>query len=155
MTCKCNNNPDLLIKVLRSNAIIPKYQSAGASGFDLVIPQTYMIHPGQTVLIKLGWAVEVPEGYEMQVRPRSGISLNTEIVLKNSPGTIDSDYRGEVAIIACNRGQSSLTVFAGERLAQAVIAPIKRCNIKVVAELTTTDRGAGGFGSTWLRTIET
>jgi dUTP pyrophosphatase len=148
MTCNCKTPVDLKIKKLHVDAILPAYGTEGAAGFDLAIMDDVVIHHQETVLIRLGWACAVPPGYEMQVRPRSGLSLNTGLVLKNSPGTIDCDYRGEVGIIAYNSDYKPLRFKRGDRLAQAVIAPVQACNIIKTDDLDETERGEGGFGST-------
>lgn len=145
------------IKKLHPDATIPKYATGGAAGFDLVAIEDVTIFPGRTALIKTGLAVEIEEGYEMQIRPRSGTSLKTSLRIANSPGTIDSDYRGEVGIIATNIATESYSVISvappiiikkGDRIAQGVIAPVIRADFVLVEELSDTNRGEGGFGST-------
>jgi dUTP pyrophosphatase len=132
---------------LHPDAIIPKYATAGASGFDLVAIEDVVMDEGDTKLVKTGLALEVPQGYELQVRPRSGLSLKTGLRVTNSPGTVDSDYRGEVCIII----QATKGVYhikKGDRIAQGVIAPVIQAEFEVVDSLDDTSRGAGGFGST-------
>ncbi len=147
MSCKCTQKI-LKIKRLSERAILPKYMSESAAGFDLAIPEDIKLRGKEKILVKLGFAVAIPAGCEMQVRPRSGISLNTDLSLSNSPGTIDADYRGEVGLILENKSFEGIWFRRGERLAQAVIAPVIRCDIEEVEELDDTARGAGGFGST-------
>jgi len=107
-----------------------------------------VIQPGERVLVPSGFAIELPEGYEAQVRPRSGLALRHGITLPNSPGTIDSDYRGEIKVIVMNLGESAYTVKRGERIAQLVVAPVSRVVWTEVDELASTRRGEGGFGHT-------
>lgn len=137
-------NPTLKIKQLH-RAATPSYQSAGASGIDLHAAKSTYIHPGQRLVIPSGIALEIPEGYEGQVRPRSGRSLKSMDVIL---GTIDFDYRGEVGVILVNNSMYTQLINEGERLAQLVIAPVARCEIEMVEELSDTERGAKGFGST-------
>lgn len=155
MTCSCRrstpgaNEVLLKIKKLHHDAVIPAYQSEGAAGFDLHAVENVEAPSGKTVLVKTGLAVEVPPGYELQIRPRSGVSLKTGIMVKNSPGTIDSDYRGEVCIIIYNNGEwFGHYINKGDRIAQAVLKRVERAVIQEVEELSTTVRGTGGLGST-------
>ena len=129
---------------------LPGYATPGAAGMDLLaaVSAPMVIAPGQRVLVPTGLAIALPPGYELQVRPRSGLALKNGIVLPNSPGTIDEDYRGEVQVIVMNAGQEPFTVERGMRIAQAVLAPVVRAGWVEVAELDATGRGAGGFGST-------
>lgn len=143
------------IKRLHPDAVIPKYATPGAAGFDLVAIETVTIRPGETLLVKTGIAVEIPQGYELQVRPRSGTSLKTPLRVANAPGTVDSDYRGEVCVIMTNTHYDCInTEFGqfhfhkGERIAQGVICPVIQANFEEVTELSDTSRGTGGFGST-------
>jgi dUTP pyrophosphatase len=106
------------------------------------------IAPGQRLGVPTGWAMELPPGYEAQVRPRSGLSLRHGITVVNAPGTIDSDYRGEIVVLLVNLGQEEYTVAPGDRVAQMVLAPVVRAAVEEVAELSETARGAGGFGHT-------
>jgi dUTP pyrophosphatase len=122
----------------------------GAAGMDLASaadgPMT--LAPGQRLGVPTGWTMELPAGYEAQVRPRSGLSLRHGITVVNAPGTIDSDYRGEIVVLLVNLGQEPYTIVPGDRVAQMVIAPVVRATIEEVAELSQTARGAGGFGHT-------
>lgn len=139
----------LKFKRLHHNAILPKYQTSGASGFDLHSLDNVEIPSGKTVLVSTGWSVEVPEGYELQIRPRSGLSLKTGLMVKNSPGTIDSDYRGEIGVILYNTGERfGHYINYGDRIAQAVLVPIIQAEIEEVSNLEETERSSDGFGST-------
>lgn len=138
----------LKIKKLDSNATIPEYQSKGASGFDLCSLGEVSIPQGKFALIATGLAFSIKEGYEIQVRPRSGLALKHGITVLNTPGTIDSDYRGEVKVILINLGNEDFVIKKGERIAQAVLCKIKQAKIKEVDFLDETKRGSNGFGST-------
>jgi len=138
-------------KKLRPGAIIPKYATAGASGFDLAAAEEVLLFNGTTKAIPTGLAVDIPQGFEMQIRPRSGLSLKTSLRMPNSPGTIDSDYRGEIGVILENTGSQPLTIDRGMRIAQGVIVPVGRAEIEEVDELGETARGDGGYGSTGFR----
>lgn len=136
------------VKKLNKDAIMPSYGSAGASGFDLSSTELIFIGPGEYKLVPTGLAFEIPKGYELQIRPRSGLALNEGITVLNSPGTIDSDYRGEVGILLINNGKGTLAILPGERIAQGVISKAPQYELVEVMELSETIRGAGGFGST-------
>jgi dUTP pyrophosphatase len=129
---------------------LPAYASAGAAGMDLLaaVAEPVTIPPGGRALIPTGLALALPPGHELQIRPRSGLALHHGIVLPNSPGTIDEDYRGELQVIMLNAGDAPFTVERGMRIAQAVLAPVLRAQWDEVANLDATDRGHGGFGST-------
>ena len=129
---------------------LPSYHTSGSSGMDLcaAIPDTLILEAGQTVLVPAGFRIEVPPGYEAQVRPRSGLALKHSLTLLNSPGTIDSDYRGPVQIILHNAGKQPFTIRRGDRIAQLVIAPVCRATLRLVDSLEQTERGPGGFGHT-------
>lgn len=139
----------LKVKRLHPDAIIPKYAKTGDSGFDLVAIEDTVIAPTQTRLIKTGIAIEIPEGFEMQIRPRSGTSLNTQLRVANAPGTVDSGFRGECCIILQNTniGGTIAIVKKGDRIAQGVICPVIHATIEEVEDLTETERGSSGFGS--------
>lgn len=144
----------LRIQRLHPDAAIPKYQSPGASGLDLAacLPAgAIVIAPRQIVKIPTGLAMGIPLGHEGQVRARSGLSSKHGITPVNSPGTIDSDYRGEIIVPLINHGSEAFTITHGLRIAQLVIAPIAAFPIEEVGELDTTERGRGGFGSTGAR----
>ncbi len=131
---------------------LPAYQSAQAAGADikacLGIGESMVIRPGERVLLPTGLAMEIPEGYEIQVRPRSGLSFKTGLMVVNSPGTIDADYRGEVKIILGNLGTKDEVIAHGDRVAQLVLAPVTQASFETAQQLGETERGAGGFGST-------
>jgi dUTP pyrophosphatase len=151
-------NVKVKIKKLHPDVLIPTYATAGASGFDLVAIEEVELQPGETKLVKTGLSIEIPVGFELQIRPRSGLSLKTSLRVANSPGTVDSDYRGEICIIMTNasgyksKGNTLEYVISkvkkGDRIAQGVICPVVQVELEVVEELDDTDRGAGGFGST-------
>lgn len=129
---------------------LPSYATEGAAGMDLLaaVMSSMTIPPGGRMLVPTGLRIAIPAGYELQVRPRSGLALKNGIVLPNSPGTIDEDYRGELGVIVMNCGDAPFTIERGMRIAQAVIAPVVRAAWREVAELPETARGHGGFGST-------
>jgi len=131
---------------------LPTYQSDAASGMDLhaALSEAATIAPGTVALIPTGLKIAVPAGYEAQVRPRSGLALKHAITVANSPGTIDADYRGEVAVILLNAGEQPFTVQRGDRIAQLVIAPVVRACLRQVDRLPDTTRAGGGFGHTGL-----
>jgi dUTP pyrophosphatase len=126
----------------------PSYASAGAAGLDVVAAETVTLVPGARHAVATGFAIAIPEGYEVQVRPRSGLALKYGITCLNTPGTIDSDYRGEIRVILANLGQEPFDVVRGERIAQLVPAPVLRARFAQVEALGMTERGSGGFGST-------
>jgi dUTP pyrophosphatase len=127
---------------------LPAYATAHAAGLDVVAAEDLTLAPGARHAVATGFAIAIPEGYEVQVRPRSGLALKHGITCLNTPGTIDSDYRGEVRVILANLGQEPFAVRRGERIAQLVPAPVLGARFVEVAELGATGRGAGGFGST-------
>ena len=129
---------------------LPSYATAGAVGADLVaaVDGELRIEPGARALVPTGLRIAVPEGYEAQVRPRSGLALHHGIVLPNAPGTIDPDYRGELMVILHNSGSAPFSVRRGDRIAQLVLAPVERARFELVGALDETARGAGGFGHT-------
>jgi dUTP pyrophosphatase len=126
----------------------PSYATDGAAGLDIVAAEDLTLAPGQRHAVATGFAIAIPEGFEVQVRPRSGLALKHGITCLNTPGTIDHDYRGEVKIILANLGSESFEIRRGERIAQLVPAPVTRAKFAEVAELGATGRGGGGFGST-------
>ncbi|WP_308516571.1 dUTP diphosphatase [Sphingomonas flavescens] len=127
---------------------VPTYATDGAAGMDVVAAEDLTLAPGQRQAVATGFAVAIPPGYEVQVRPRSGLALKNGITCLNTPGTIDEDYRGEVKVILANLGDQPFEVRRGERIAQLVPAPVLKASFRDVSELSETDRGAGGFGST-------
>ena len=130
---------------------LPKYESQGAAGMDVrafVDSRSVTLKPLERVLVPTGLAMEIPKGYEMQIRPRSGLAIKHGITMVNAPGTIDSDYRGEVGIILINLSNNDFEIQHGERVAQMVLAPVTRCTWIETDNLEETRRGSGGFGST-------
>ncbi len=131
---------------------LPSYETAGAAGADVRanLPDgtSIILEPGRRALIPTGLRIEIPQGFEVQVRPRSGLALKHGITLPNTPGTIDSDYRGPLGVIVMNAGQEPFEIAHGERIAQLIVAPVVQAMFQDVEALTETDRGAGGFGST-------
>ncbi|MDZ4138126.1 MAG: dUTP diphosphatase [Erythrobacter sp.] len=127
---------------------LPAYATSGAAGMDVVSAEDVVIAPGARHAVATGLAVAIPQGFEIQVRPRSGLALKHGITVPNTPGTIDSDYRGELKVILINLGNEAFAVQRGDRVAQLVLAPVVQAAWDEVAELDATDRGAGGFGST-------
>ncbi|MEZ5680641.1 MAG: dUTP diphosphatase [Erythrobacter sp.] len=127
---------------------LPAYATSGAAGMDVLSAENITIKPGQRHAVATGFAVAIPDGFEIQVRPRSGLALKHGISVPNTPGTIDSDYRGEVKIIMINHGDEPFAIARGDRVAQLVLAPVTQAAWDLVEELDETERGAGGFGST-------
>lgn len=127
---------------------LPAYATAGAAGMDVVSAEDVTLAPGARHAVATGLALAIPEGYEIQVRPRSGLALKHGISVPNTPGTIDSDYRGELKVILINLGAEPFAIARGDRVAQLVLAPVVQAAWEEVAELDATERGAGGFGST-------
>lgn len=131
---------------------LPVYQTAGAAGMDLAAAiddaAVEILEPGERRLIPTGFAAAVPPGFEMQIRPRSGLALKHGVTVLNTPGTIDSDYRGEIQVMLVNLGREPFSIARGDRVAQAVIAPVIQASIVEVGDLDDTERGTGGFGST-------
>lgn len=141
--------PVVKVKRLSLNAVIPDYQSGGAAAMDLVAAndEPITVWPDATALIPTGLAIELPPGYEAQVRCRSGLALKKGVAVANSPGTIDEDYRGEIGVIIRNHGDTFI-VHKGDRIAQLLFARVAHAKLVVVEELSSTERGEGGFGST-------
>ena len=127
---------------------MPSYATGGAAGLDVVAAEDLVLAPGQRHAVGTGFAIAIPEGFELQVRPRSGLAFKHGITCLNTPGTIDHDYRGEVKVILANLGSEPFEVRRGERIAQLVPAPVLKAAFVEVAELGETGRGVGGFGST-------
>lgn len=139
------------VKCLASKgAIIPEYKTSGAAGADLcaLLESPLTIPAGKFAMVPTGLFFEIPEGYEIQVRPRSGLAAKNGVTVLNTPGTIDSDYRGEVKVILINLGEADFTINSGDRIAQMVIAPVTQAVFTVTDSLSATQRGEGGFGST-------
>lgn len=144
----------VLVKKLENfRGEMPVYETPFASGFDLKAQLTapVMLKPGERVLVPTGLAFEIPPGYEIQIRPRSGWATKKGITVVNTPGTIDADYRGEVKIALINLGNESLEIQDQDRVAQGVLCPVVQAQFQETLELSTTSRGAGGFGSTGFR----
>ena len=127
---------------------LPTYATDGAAGMDVVAAEAVTLKPGQRHAVATGLAVAIPDGYEIQVRPRSGLALKHGISVPNTPGTIDSDYRGELKVIMINHGTEDFPIARGDRIAQLVLAPVTQAQWDEVEELDDTARGSGGFGST-------
>ncbi len=145
------------IRVIREDGAdpsvpLPSYESAGAAGADVRanMPDgvSVTLQPGERALVPTGLRIEIPRGFEVQVRPRSGLALKHGITLPNTPGTIDSDYRGPLGVIVLNAGQQAFEITHGERIAQLIVAPVVQATFEAVETLSDTARGAGGFGST-------
>ena len=139
------------IAKIHPDAIVPHYVHPGDSGMDVYSIEEVIIPPGQTALVRTGLKIAVPEGYEAQMRPKSGLALKHAISLLNTPGTIDSGYRGEIRVILINHGQQPYHVEKQSKIAQLVICPVIRAEILEVTELDDTTRGAGSFGSTGVK----
>ena len=140
----------ILVKKFDKNVKLPTYKTSGSSGMDLMahIKNKKTINPGKTLIIPTGIAVTVPKSYEIQIRPRSGLAAKKGISILNTPGTVDSDYRGEIKIILINFSKKSFIVNSGDRIAQMILCPVAKCKIKEVKNLPRTVRGKEGFGST-------
>ena len=141
---------EILIKKFNKNIKLPVYKTSGSSGMALVayIKSKININPGKRAIIPTGIAVAIPKNYEIQIRPRSGLAANKGISVLNTPGTVDSDYRGEIKIILINLSKKSFVVKSGDRIAQMILCPVERGKLKEVKILPRTMRGKGGFGST-------
>ncbi len=142
----------IAVKVMKhaGDLPLPCYMTGGAAGMDLLaaVVETVIIPPGKIQVIPTGLAVAVPAGYELQVRPRSGLAAQNGISVLNSPGTVDSDYRGEIKVILINLGPEPFSIHRGDRIAQLVLSPVFRISWQSVPELPSTERGPGGFGHT-------
>jgi dUTP pyrophosphatase len=138
------------IKKLSTSVSIPKYETPGSSGMDISahIENDIIIYPGEKALVSTGFSLSIPIGYEVQIRPRSGLAAKKNITVLNTPGTIDADYRGEIKVILINLGKKKFIVENGDRIAQMVVCPIVQADLDEVKELSDTERGSGGFGST-------
>jgi len=142
------NRPTVKFKKLHDDAKIPEYQTEGSVGFDFYCIEDFEIHPTETVIIRTGLSCEIPKGYFLAIVPRSSTGVKTPLRLSNSLGVIDQDYRGEIGLIFTHYGISGLKVKVGDRLAQGLILPVKQARIEQIEELSVTERGEGGFGST-------
>lgn len=142
---------NVLIKCkIQDGVTLPKYKTSGSAGADICafIKEPIVLKKGQRFAVPTGLSFEIPVGYEVQIRPRSGLALNYGVTCLNTPGTIDCDYRGEIKVILINLGDEDFTINNGERIAQMVVAPVVQCDFEIVDELSSTLRGEGGFGST-------
>ena len=141
------------IKKLSSSVSIPKYETSGSSGMDVAahIENNIVIDPGEKALVSTGFSVAIPKGYEIQIRPRSGLAAKKNITVLNTPGTIDADYRGEIKVILINLGKEKFIIENKERIAQMVVCPVVQADLEEVKELSDTVRGSGGFGSTGIK----
>ena len=148
------SSPEISIRLKRlehgAGLPLPAYATAHAAGLDVVAAETLILAPGARHAVATGFAIAIPEGYEVQVRPRSGLALKYGVTCLNTPGTIDADYRGEVKVILANLGADPFEIKRGERIAQLVPAAVQRATFAEVGELDETARGVGGFGSTGL-----
>ena len=140
----------ILVKKFDKNIKLPSYKTSGSSGMDLVahIKNKITINPSKIAMVPTGITVAIPKKYEIQIRPRSGLAAKKGISVLNTPGTIDSDYRGEIKIILINLSKKSFVVKSGDRVAQMILCPVAKCELKEVKNLPKTTRGKGGFGST-------
>ena len=136
------------VRRIATDLPVPARASELAAGFDLMSDIDTWVRPGDRVLIPTGFAIDLPEGFEGQIRPRSGLALKYGITVLNAPGTIDADYRGEIQVLLINLGQKTHSIVRGDRIAQLVFSRVVPCGLEEVAELSETERGAGGFGST-------
>ena len=148
-----NDVPVAILRLPHGDGLpLPAYETDGAAGMDLraAVPedQPMVLEPGARALVPTGLCMAIPEGFEVQVRPRSGLALKHGVTVANAPGTVDSDYRGEVGVILVNLGAEAFAVEHGDRVAQLVVAPVVQAAFEVVEELDATERGSGGFGST-------
>ena len=140
----------ILVKTFEKKIILPSYKTTGSSGMDVIAhtKKKIIINPGKTAMVSTGIAVAIPKNYEIQIRPRSGLAAKKGISVLNTPGTIDSDYRGEIKIILINLGKKSFIIKSGDRIAQMILCPIAKGKLREVKTLPKTFRGKGGFGST-------
>ena len=140
----------LHIKRVRDEASLPRYMTPGSAGMDLAaaLSEALEIAPGGRALVPTGWVIEIPLGYEAQVRPRSGLAIKRGLTVLNAPGTIDSDYRGEVCVALVNLGDETVRIEPGMRVAQLIVAPVTQMSVREVEQVSDTTRGAGGFGHT-------
>ena len=140
----------MIVKIIKihEDAVIPNYQTSGSSGFDIHAVGEYTLIPKDRKIIKTGLKMAIPEGYELQIRSRSGLTFKQGLVVANSPGTVDADYRGEIGVILTNSSTHTIHVSNGDRVAQGVVCPILQVKFDVVDTLDETERGEGGWGST-------
>jgi dUTP pyrophosphatase len=145
-----SKNTEVKIKFLENNNLkkLPVYATDGSAGMDFYACGNYELLPGDVRLVRTGIALEIPNGYELQIRSRSGLALKNHVFVLNAPGTIDSDYRGEVGVIICNLGPYAYRINEGDRIAQGVLCEYEKADLKLVEDISTTERSVGGFGST-------
>ena len=138
------------IKKLSNEVLIPKYETPGSSGMDIAahIDKDITINPNDRALVPTGFSISIPQGYEVQIRPRSGLAAKKGLTVLNTPGTVDSDYRGEIKVILINLGKDPFVIKNGERIAQMIVCPVEQVFMEEVEELSDTNRGTDGFGST-------
>ncbi|OGG54878.1 MAG: deoxyuridine 5'-triphosphate nucleotidohydrolase [Candidatus Handelsmanbacteria bacterium RIFCSPLOWO2_12_FULL_64_10] len=136
------------VQKLRPHAIVPDYAHPGDAGVDLFAAEDHILKPGERALAPTGIAVAIPDGYEGQVRPKSGLALKQGLSIVNTPGTVDAGYRGEVGVILINLGQETVSIRRGQKIAQMVFTKVERARLEIVEKLDETPRGSGGFGST-------
>jgi dUTP pyrophosphatase len=141
------NKIKLKIKKIKENAITPKYEHEGDAGMDFFSTEKYILKPGERVLVSTGIQMEFPHGFELQIRPRSGLALKKGISIVNTPGTIDAGYRGELGIILINHGKEDFEINPGDKIAQGVLNKIEFADVEEVSDLSESQRGEGGFGS--------
>ena len=143
----------VMIKKLDPNVEIPEYKTSGSSGVDLManLNEKITLKSGESCIVPTGLSISIPKDCEVQIRPRSGLAAKSQITVLNTPGTIDSDYRGEIKVILINQGQETFKVEKGLRIAQMVVCPVVQAQIKEVEDLSETERGKGGFGSTGIK----
>ena len=143
----------ILIKRLSKQVLLPKYETVGSSGMDLAASNEFLIkiEPGKTAIVPTGISLAIPKGFEVQIRPRSGLAAKKSISVLNTPGTIDADYRGEIKVILINLGKEVFEVEKGLRIAQMVVSPVIQVKLEEVENLNETERGKGGFVSTGTR----
>ncbi|GHV31828.1 deoxyuridine 5'-triphosphate nucleotidohydrolase [Clostridia bacterium] len=141
----------LKIRKTHAEAVLPSYAHAGDAGLDIRAVEAYIIAPGERASVRTGLSIELPPGTEAQIRPRSGLAINHGITLLNAPGTVDEGYRGEINVILINLGDKPFEVERGMRIAQMVVAPVTRVKVEEVTDLTESERGTGGFGSTGVK----
>lgn len=145
----CNNSSmKLKVKKLTDKATLPRYAHPGDAGLDLFAVEEQVLNPGESGLVKTGISIELPQGTEAQVRPRSGLALKHSVTVLNTPGTIDEGYRGEVGVIMINHGKAPFRIEHGMKIAQMLVKPVYTVEIEEASELSGTSRGSGGFGST-------
>lgn len=149
--CKDSSLSNVCVKCkILDGAILPEYKTSQSAGADICayLEKPILLKKGQRFAVPTGLSFEIPFGYEIQIRPRSGLALNYGVTCLNAPGTIDADYRGEVKVVLINLGDEDFEIKNGDRIAQMVIAPVTYCKFEIVNELSCTERGIGGFGST-------